>query len=235
MSTLFLFPSNTVTWSFFPILRCLFFCFPRLFCSVWPRPVHSEHQIRFTGRHHTSPPAAKQRASHPDSFPRKRHSVRTNSAVFGRPLYLTPPRSAHPSDVYTEPELPWSCWHVAYPRPQSHPHSQPHTPPSRPHGPPPLPDPRGGALAARHAPLWQPNGTQPHSAAGLLQPCQPGFSARGLCQRTGKAQLSLTLGYPSSLHLWLPEKTHWAPPTSLCHSQTNFSLQQKLNWISCGL
>lgn len=77
-------------------------------CMAPHSPSRATWSVRVTlrGRHHTSPPAAKQRASHPDSFPRKRHSVRTNSAVFGRPLYLTPPRSAHPSDVYTEPELP---------------------------------------------------------------------------------------------------------------------------------
>ncbi|TNM95600.1 hypothetical protein fugu_016683 [Takifugu bimaculatus] len=45
--------------------------------------------------------------------------------------------------------------------------------------------PGGSTLAARYAPLRQPNGAQPHHTGRILRPGQPGLAPRGFCQRTG--------------------------------------------------
>ncbi|XP_051247738.1 palmitoyltransferase ZDHHC14 isoform X4 [Dicentrarchus labrax] len=146
------------------------------------------------GRRHPSPPAAEQRASDPDDLPRKRrHSNWPHLPHPGRPVHLAPPRPAHPSDVHPQPQLPRGHRHAANPRTQ--PRTQPQPPPPGASGPPPLPYSRGSAFPARYASLRQPPGTQPHHAGRLLQPSQPGLTTRGLCQRTGKAQLCLTMGY----------------------------------------
>lgn len=162
------------------------FFFPRYFLSVWPRPVHSEHQIRFAGRHHPSPPAAEQRARHPDCLPWKwRLSTWSHLSHPGRPVHLTPPRPTHTADVHPQPQLPRNRRNAANPRAQ--PHTQPQPPPPGAGGPPSLSNPRRSALTTRHASLWQPPGSQPHHAGRLLQPSQPRLSAWGLCQGTGKA------------------------------------------------
>ncbi|KAE8289752.1 putative palmitoyltransferase ZDHHC14 [Larimichthys crocea] len=92
-----------------------------------------------------------------------------------------------------KPQLPRGHRHAANPRTQPHTQSQP--PPPGAGGPPPLSYPGGNALATRYASLRQPPGSQSHRAGWFLQPSQPGLTTRGLRQRTGKAQLSLTMGY----------------------------------------
>lgn len=91
------------------------------FLLVWPRPVHSEHQIRFTGCYHTSPSAAEQRASHPDGLPWKWwNSTWPHLPHLGRPVHLTSTRPAHPSYIHLQPQLPWASWHSASPWTRPH-------------------------------------------------------------------------------------------------------------------
>ena len=190
------------------------------FLAVWSRPVHSRHQIRFAGRHHPSPPAAEQRTSHPDDLSRKR-SLSTGPQLPqpGRPVHLAPPRAAHASDVDPQPQLPRGHGHVTDPRTQPHTHTQPQPQPPPPGaaGTPPLSHSRGSALAPRYATLRQP--PQPHHAGRLLQPSQPGLATRGLCQRTGKAQLRLTMEYTPTPSTTSPLKT-FIQPLKLCHFWT---------------
>lgn len=180
----------------------ILFFLSHIFCcvfSVWPRPVHSEHQIRFTGRRHTSPPAAEQRARHPDSLPWKRRlSTRPYLPQPRWPLHLAPPGPAHATNIHSQSQPSRGNRHDADPRT----HAQPQPPPAGALNPPSLSHSRGGAIATRYAPLRQPTGSQPYSADRLLQPSQPGLPPRGLSQRIGKAQLSLTAG-----HARLPENT----------------------------
>lgn len=153
--------------------------------------MHSEHQIRFAGRHHPPPPAAaEQRAGHPQ--PRER-SVLTGPRLSrpGRPVHLAPPGAAHPASLHPQPQLPRGHGLAA----DSWPPAQPQPPSAGAAGPPPLPDSRGGALTPRYAALRQPAGPQPHHAGQLLQPGQPGLAPRGLGQRTGEAQLRLKAGW----------------------------------------
>lgn len=176
-------------------LPCCSLC-PSFWCflSVWPRPVHSEHQIRFAGRRHTPPHAAEQRASHLNHLPWKRGvSTRPSLPRFGRPLHIAPARPAHPTDVHPQPQLPRGPRHAAHPRTQPHTKPQPPTPGTG--GSPPLPHPRGSALTPRYASVQQPHGPQPRHAGQFLQPRQPRLTTWRLSQRTGEAQLCLTLGF----------------------------------------
>lgn len=166
----------------------LLFCFS----SVWSRPVHSEHQIRFAGCRHPPPPAAKQRASHHNVFPWKRDvSARPGLPHAGRALHLAAPWPANPADVHPQPELPRGRRHAANPRTRT----KPHAPPPGAGSPPPLSHARGSAVTAGHASLRQPAGPQPHGAGQFLQPGQPRLVTRGLGQGVGEAQLCLTVGY----------------------------------------
>lgn len=171
--------------------------------SVWPRPVHSEHQIRFTGRRDSSPPAAEQRASHPDRLPWKRRDpARPHLSHTGRPVHLATPRPAHATDVQPQPQLPRTHRHAAHPRARPRAQPQPRAPGTG--GSPPLPHPGGGAVAARYASLRQPHGAQPRHAGRVLQPGQPGLPPWGLGQRFGEAQLRLTMGCKTPSYLLYP-------------------------------
>lgn len=141
-------------------------------------------RLRQKGRRHPPPPAAEQRASHPNSLPRDwRNTTWPRLPHPGGAVHLAAPRPAHASDVHLQLKLPRGHRQAANPR--TPPHTQPQQPPPGTGVPPPLSYPRGSALAAGHASLQQPHGPQPHRAGRLLRPGQPGLAARGLCQRVG--------------------------------------------------
>lgn len=157
-------PSSSRQMTSFTSHPLLFLCTFSLSYSVWPRPVHSEHQIRFAGRCYAV--AAERDPSHAWWVigawqASSRHSLPSASS-----------RPAHTTHLHPESEL-WSG----------------ESEPSCPWGPAPLPHARRRPLAPRHASLHKPAGPQPHGT--LLQPCQPGLSTRGLGQRPGQTQLRL--------------------------------------------
>lgn len=132
--------------------------------SVWPRPVHSEHQIRFAGCHYAV--AAERDPSHGWWV------IGAWETSSRRSVSVASSRPAHTTHLHPKSEL-WS-WESE---------------PSCPRGSAPLPHAWRCPLASRHASLHKPAGPRPHTA--LLQPCQPGLSTRGLCQRPGQTQLCL--------------------------------------------
>lgn len=132
--------------------------------SVWPRPVHSEHQIRFAGCHYAA--AAERDPSHGWWV------ISAWQASSRRSLPAASSRPAHATHLHPKSELwSWESEHFC------------------PRGPAQLPHTWRCPLAPRHASLHKPAEPQPHGA--ILQPCQPGLSTRGLRQRPGQTQLCL--------------------------------------------
>lgn len=127
--------------------------------SVWPRPVHSEHQIRFAGCCYT---VAAERDPSCAWWVLCAWQASSRDAVPAASSW-----SAHTAHLDSKSEL-WS-WKSE---------------PSCPWGPAPLPHTWRRPLSPRHASLHKPTGPQPDGA--LLQPCQPGLSTRGLGPRPGQ-------------------------------------------------
>lgn len=165
-------PSNDIFRLPPPFIFCVYLL--SLSYSVWPRPVHSEHQIRFAGRRYA---AAAERGPG--------HSWWVIGAWKASPrssLPVASSRPAHTTDLHPESEL-WR-WESE---------------PSCPRDPAPLPHAWWCPIAPRHASLHKPAGPRPHGT--LLQPRQPGLSTRGLGQRPDQTQLCLNLLMSSRVSL----------------------------------